>query len=124
VIRTSINRDDLFICVRLIPRGKTNSFNILYFLLDAVTAGTGETSTLTPKRIPKIIVFINNIIKIQAAVECLRIIFYVKPVTSSASERYINTADDFYLVHDIISILTARVLKYDQEIRFNEFKSS
>lgn len=32
VIRTSINRDDLFICVRPIPRGKLSVFESLYFL--------------------------------------------------------------------------------------------
>jgi len=64
MIRISINRNNLFICVRPIPRGKINSFDMLYFLLDAATVGIREISILTSEQIPKTIVFINSIIKV------------------------------------------------------------
>ena len=117
MIRTSINRDNLFICIRPIPRRKLNSFNTLYFLLNAntesATASIVNITTPTPERIPKTIVFINNITKIQTAVEYLREIFYLKTTISSASERYTDTPGDTYSIYNIISTFTAHVLKYD-----------
>ena len=57
VIRTSIDRPDVSICVRPLPRGKTDSFEALHFLLDKCI---GLDGTATPEQIPKTIVFIDG----------------------------------------------------------------
>jgi superfamily II DNA helicase RecQ len=118
VIRTSVNRSDLFIYIRPIPRRKLNSFNILYFLLDVSTESgdsteSGEVIILTPERIPKTIVFIDSIAQVQAAADSLRAMLYLKTVTSSAAERYSSIPGDVYSVYNVISTFTARVSKYD-----------
>ncbi|OXV12208.1 hypothetical protein Egran_00031 [Elaphomyces granulatus] len=64
VLRTSIDRPDLFICVRPIPRGKLSSFETLYFLLDAAM----EMDKATPEHIPKTIIFIDSVGKPSVAV--------------------------------------------------------
>jgi hypothetical protein len=49
VIRTSINRADILICLLPIPRRKLSSYELLYFLLDnAINEGVR-----TPDQIPK-----------------------------------------------------------------------
>ncbi len=45
-------------------------------------------------------------------------------MTSSVVERYFSILNNTYSVHNIISIFTARMLKYNQEIRFNKFEKS
>ncbi len=88
------------------------------------TASTIDIITSTPERIPKTIVFIDNISKVETAAEYLRAMFYLKTVISSASERYTDTPDNTFSVHDIIFTFIAHVSKYDQEVRFNKFKIS
>jgi hypothetical protein len=121
VIRTSVNRSDLFICIRPIPRGKLSSFETLYFLLDA-SMESGEVIIPTPERIPKTIVFIDSIARVQAAADSLRAMLYSTTATSSAPERYSNLPGHAYSVQNVISTFTARVSKYDQDVRFNEFE--
>jgi len=42
----------------------------------------------------------------------------------SAEERYFSIPDDAYSVYNVISTFTARVSKYNQDVRFNEFEKS
>jgi superfamily II DNA helicase RecQ len=58
VIRTSINRADIFLCVQPVPRGKRASYEALYFLLDESVEP--DTHTATPQQIQKTIVFIDG----------------------------------------------------------------
>ena len=57
VIRILINRDNIAFCVRLILRGYLKFFDSLYFLLDATVS---SDKVVTPARIPKIIIFVND----------------------------------------------------------------
>jgi hypothetical protein len=57
VVRTSVNRPDVAICIYSIPRGKLSSFESLYFLLDA---STDSNNAATPDQIPKTVIFIDG----------------------------------------------------------------
>jgi superfamily II DNA/RNA helicase len=59
IIQTSINRADLTLAISPILQKKATSFNRLYYLLD--NALNSKSITITPRRIPKTIVFINSI---------------------------------------------------------------
>ena len=60
ILRTSINRTDLSLCICPIPRKQLTKWDRLFFLLDSATRPQG---TATPEQIPKTIVFIDSIIK-------------------------------------------------------------
>jgi hypothetical protein len=60
ILRTSINRTDLSLCVCPIPRKQLTKYDRLYFLLDSAT---GPQDAVTPEQIPKTIVFIDSITK-------------------------------------------------------------
>lgn len=123
VIRISVDRPDMFICVRPIPRRKLTSFETLYFLLDAAIAG--DPKKATPNLIPKTIVFVDSILKIAKAADCLRGMLLSKNATvSSDFERYTETGEDAYSVYTIVGTFTSHVSSYDQDIRFDEFKKT
>jgi hypothetical protein len=70
VIRTSIDRPDISISVLPLLRGKLNSWDFLYFLLNqAVTEHIADptSNVATPADIPKTIVFIDGRISVHAA---------------------------------------------------------
>lgn len=119
VIRTSIDRADLFICVRPILRGKLSSFETLYFLLDAAM----EADKATPERIPKTIIFIDSVGKVDKAADYLRTMLLSKTATST-SERYTERGDGPYSVYNVVHTFTSHVSGYDQDVRFDEFKTS
>ncbi len=58
IIRTSIDQLDISIYMFPIPKGKINYYKQLYFLLNQVVKSSN--SGLTPQKILKIIVFLNN----------------------------------------------------------------
>ncbi|KAK0123604.1 hypothetical protein ONS96_010579 [Cadophora gregata f. sp. sojae] len=63
IVRTSINRPDVFINVQPIPKGKTAGYTQMYSMLhDAVNPVLGE---ITPERIPKTIFFVDGITKVR-----------------------------------------------------------
>ena len=60
ILRTSINRTDLSLCICPIPRKQLTKWDRLFFLLDSATRPQGAA---TPEQIPKTIVFIDSIMK-------------------------------------------------------------
>ena len=58
IIRISIDEPDILIYIFLILKGKINCYKQLYFLLNQVVKSLN--SGLTPKKIPKIIIFIDS----------------------------------------------------------------
>jgi len=115
VIRTSIDRPDVAICVRPLPRGKTDSFEALYFLLDKCISL--DDGTATPEQIQKTIVFIDG----RGAIE--RAATYLRNALLKKSEQYTtDSTNKAYCVSMIIEEFTAHVSLYDRDKRYNEFK--
>lgn len=101
VIRTSIDRPDVSICVRPLPRGKTDSFKALHFLLDKCI---GLDGTATPEQIPKTIVFIDGRGAIVRAAMYLQNAL-LKKTSDAAGKRYtIDSTNEAYCVSTIIRV--------------------
>lgn len=66
VIRTSVDRPEISICIVPIPSGKLGNFDTLYFLLAKASTSIsgqehGEETTPTPANIDKTVVFIDSV---------------------------------------------------------------
>ncbi|EDN07265.1 predicted protein [Histoplasma mississippiense (nom. inval.)] len=114
VIRTSINRPDIFIGVHPIPRGKLVSYDMLYFLLNEAIDTDGK---IIPQHILKTIVFIDSHVKVQQAVQYFRSILL--QICQNNRQNVNNTDTSF--INDTIQHFTSRVSEVDQNIRFEEF---
>jgi hypothetical protein len=71
IIRTSIDRPDISICICPIPAGKATAYERLgYLLKDAVDVD----SKPTPLKIPKTVIFIDGINKVRSVADALQAI--------------------------------------------------
>lgn len=71
IIRTSIDRPDISICICSIPAGKATAYELLgYLLKDAVDVD----SKPTPLKIPKAVIFIDGLNKVKHAADALQAI--------------------------------------------------
>ncbi len=118
VIRTSINREDISICVYPIPRGQITTFETLYFLLD--NSVDTYQNTITPDRIPKTIVFVDSHTKVAAIAAFFRTALLSKSTTFT--HPYSTSNKEGSSVFDIINTFTSRVSQYDRDIRYTKFK--
>ena len=108
IIRTSIDRLDISICVFPIPKGKINCYEQLHFLLDqAVESSDGG---LTPEKIPKTIVFVDGRRRIAAVSQYLK-------------ESLVQKGYSARLVNQMVGIYTSHVAKHDQDRIYNIFRS-
>jgi superfamily II DNA/RNA helicase len=109
IIRTSIDRPDISICICSIPAGKATTYELLGFLLkDAVDMD----SKPTPLRIPKAVIFIDGLNKVKRVAEALQAVLvrqYRYPV-----ELAVRTVDCF----------TSLTPAFDQNRIYNEFEKS
>lgn len=123
VVRTSIDRPDVFLYVQPIPRKQKRNLKGLYFLIqDSID----QNQLATPQQIPKTIIFIDSI---NACVYSADIIQdWLRKKTEALpkqhSQRYNDTRDSAYNVQLIVQIYHANVPAYDQEIRYKEFAKS
>jgi Helicase conserved C-terminal domain/DEAD/DEAH box helicase len=84
VLRTSINRTDLSLCVCPIPRKQLGKWDPLFFLLDNAT---GPLGAATPEQIPKTIVFVDSIEKDEGLANWIRDHLINKTSLSSKSSK-------------------------------------
>lgn len=118
VIRTFIDRPDVFISVHSVPRGKLNIYELLFFLLDDAVDIEAKA---TPQKISKTIVFIDSIVKSHKAVMYFRNILLELSKESSAKTYSRNITNKTYDVNEIVQIYNSRVSEEDQTKRFAEF---
>lgn len=118
VIRTSINRANISVCFLPIPRGKLSSYKALYFLLDNATV---EGAPI-PDQIPKTIVFIDSLRKINTLAEYLRQALLDKTISQPSGQQYTIAREKVFCVYDIVQTFTAHVSEYDRDLRYTEFK--
>jgi superfamily II DNA helicase RecQ len=113
VIRTSIDRPDIALCVAPILRGKLASWDSLYFLLASAVNGTSAT----PADVPKTIVFIDGRLLVhEAAAWAMEMLLYMSDeYTTSPSTKE-------QCVFNVIRSFTSHVSKYDKELAYREFK--
>lgn len=119
VIRTSIDRNDIFWEVQPIPYGMLSCWESVSWILDnAVTDGKA-----TPHRIPKIVFYIDDVNDILDAVETISSLLLGMNANIREGPQY---ADDdkrtAYTVTETIRPYFARAAKYDKDRSFNEFK--
>jgi hypothetical protein len=122
VFRTSINRDDISICVEPIPRRKLHCYDRLHFLLDEAVDATAQD--ITPERLWKTIVFIDGRHKVDRAATYFREVLLSKSSSFPADRRYSRDGEARRCVYDIVETFTAHVSEYDRDRRYQEFKSS
>ncbi|EEH06948.1 ATP-dependent DNA helicase [Histoplasma capsulatum G186AR] len=114
IIRTSINRPDIFIGIHPIPRGKLASYDMLYFLLNEAVDTDGK---IIPQSILKTIVFIDSIVKVHQAVQ-----FFRSMLLQLCQNNSQNTDDiDTSFINDTIQLFHSRVSEVDKNNRFKEF---
>ena len=109
IIRTSIDRPDISLCICPIPAGKATTYELLgYLLKDAVDVECKPT----PLRIPKAVIFIDGLTKVKRVAEALQAVLvrqYRYPV-----ELAVRTIESF----------TSRTPAFDQDRIYNEFEKS
>lgn len=107
IIRTSIDRPDISICICPIPAGKATAYERLgYLLKDAVDVD----SKPTPLKIPKTVIFIDGINKVRSVADALQAILirqYRYPLELAA-----RTVDSF----------TSQTPAFDQDRIYSEFE--
>jgi superfamily II DNA helicase RecQ len=134
IIRTSVDRPDISICVLPILKGKMNSYEQLHFLLNQANSPSatdspqmsndtreGEESSVissahestsnnrpTPRRIPKTIVFVDGRRKVTSVAKYLK-------------EVLVKKGYSVQLTHQTIGIYTSNVPKYDQDKLYDTF---
>jgi superfamily II DNA helicase RecQ len=136
IIRTSVDRPDISICVLPILKGKMNSYEQLHFLLNqanslssatnppqipndpregeepgtsSVHKSTNSQDKPTPQHIPKTIVFVDSKKKV------ISVASYLKSVLVKKGYR-------IQLTHQTIGIYTSNVPKYDQDKLYDIFR--
>jgi len=120
IIRTSIDRPDISICVRPIPKGKLTSYTMLYFLLDQCQDSNGLA---TPGRIPKTIVFVDGRVSVnQAAGYLQQALLQMSGSIVNTTHRYDVDISSPYCVSNIVETYTSQVSKFDRDMRYTEFK--
>jgi superfamily II DNA helicase RecQ len=123
VIRTSINRADISICVCPIPRRKLGLFDSLYFLLD--NAVDTNIQDITPEQIPKTIVFIDGRTKVSNAAAYLRQMLQSQSESFPLDQQYTTTSQGGRAcVFDVVNTYTSHVAQYDRDLRYTEFKKA
>jgi superfamily II DNA helicase RecQ len=72
IIRTSIDRTEIAIVRKLIPRNKKTSYNSLYFLIDGATPPAGKDKNTSNDNIKKAIVFFDQYVALTNCVGVIR----------------------------------------------------
>lgn len=114
VIRTSINRPDVALCVVPIPRGKLTSWDSLYFLLQSA-ASDGHA---TPSETSKTIVFIDGRRSVHAAAA-----WAMEELMRLSNGYSTNPLADERCVFNVVRVFTAHVAQYDRDLSYHEFLS-
>ena len=119
VIRTSIDRKDISICVRPLPRNKVTSAETLFFTIaEAVTSLEAR-----PSDIPKTIIFIDSKTDIERVVVYLRRMLVSQSAQYPVNRRYVqDLSAKERSVCNIIQVYTSSVSDWDQEQRYAEFQ--
>lgn len=115
VVRTSIDRPDVSICVIPMAKGTLSSFDMLYFLLrDAM-----DDRVATPEKIKKTIVFIDGR---KSVLDAAR---WAMQQLMAMSDQYgvFDLASD-RCVYKVIGSYTAHVAEYDRNKLYAEFKEA
>lgn len=112
VIRTSIDRPDVALCVIPLPRGKLTSWDALYFLLQCA-AYDGHAS---PSSIPKTIVFVDGRRSVHEAAA-----WAMDELQQLSSEYSTDLSADESCVFNVVRIFTAHVAQYDRDLAYHEF---
>jgi len=112
VIRTSIDRPDVALCVIPIPQGKLTCWDALYFLLHSATCDRRAT----PSNIPKTIVFVDGRRLVHEAAA-----WAVNELQQLSDEYTINSLAEERCVLNVIRIFTAYVAQYDRDLAYYEF---
>jgi superfamily II DNA or RNA helicase len=107
IIRTSIDRPDISLCICPIPASKATAYELLAFLLNEAVDIDGKP---TPLRIPKAVIFIDGLNKVGRVAEALQAVLvrqYRYPAELAA-----RTVDSF----------TSQTPAFDQDRIYNEFE--
>jgi len=119
VIRTSIDRPDISICLRPLMTGQLTSFNALYFLLDACQDHSGLP---TPMNIPKTVVFVDSRAAVARVATYLRQALVKKTESNDRQSSLYETVNhSTYCVFDVVEIFISHVSKHDRDTRYREF---
>jgi superfamily II DNA or RNA helicase len=126
IIRTSIDRPNIQLCVLPIPRkmqgNKKKGYPVLNFILDE---GYDSNGTATPWKIPKTIIFIDGRSRVRNCAESLRQLLLVYTRVDTSYQQYSQNPDERqYCVENIIEEFTGHVAEHDQDIRYKEFLKS
>ena len=112
-IRTTINRPEIGIIRKELPRGTKSSYRLLYFLIDDAAESKeaeGDELRPTPERIKKTVVFFDTKKSIRACVDTIRTWLEEK---KNYSPEEANTA---------VAEYHATLAEEDKERLYNEFK--
>ena len=119
IIRTSIDRSDIGIGMFPIPRGKLESYESLYFLLDT---STDDCGVARPQQIPKTVIFIDGRKKVQKAAAYLQSMLVAKTKDGNGDRYSADPNSGALSVRSVVDIFTSRVAKYDRNRLYTEFK--
>jgi superfamily II DNA helicase RecQ len=115
IIRTSVDRPDVTLCVIPIPRGKLTSWDPLYFLLQsAVSDGRA-----TPSNTPKTIVFIDGRRSVHAAAA-----WAMDELVRLSAEYSPDPVAGDTCIFNVVRTYTAHVSDYDRDLAYREFLGS
>ena len=121
VIRTSVDRPDVAICVMPLLRGKLDSWDALYFLLaDAVRDGRAS-----PSNIPKTIVFVDGRRSVHSAAAWAQDMLIRMTAEAATEHQYSAThCGSSCSVFEVVKTFTSTISEHDRDATYSEFQSS
>lgn len=118
VMRTSVDRPDVSICITPLPKLKLTSWDVLWFLF----ANAFSDTKATPERIPKTIVFIDGRRKIHhASVWAMETLVRLTASYLPENQYSEHVSAGVLCVLDVVRIFTSNVSQYDRDATFHEF---